>query len=496
MATQLDKIISLYDKNNKLYEVPWKLVFTNINMRYNILKYYEKYMRKYIIGNKEKKTITYIYNNNNTYNYPFRHLCKKEKVNLLNCKESNKYISEELYVCIIGDINYLYKNISYDFLNNMLKDKSILLRYINFRELLNESYSNDYSLFKFKIKQIYDNSDPIFKHIKNKDILFEYMHLCDDLTWDFIEKNLNKGWNWNDISYNKVITWDIINKYPNIPWNNYMISVNENISYDIVKNNPIFDWKYEKMIIYNPNITIEIIKENIKVWKVKYKHALLKNLNITWDIVKEIFDENDYRTNDIITNQIRYNLSCNKNMTFDIINENSNFPWCWNIISSRQLTWDIIDKYPNIKWQYDILSENISLTNILELVQKYDNKLWNYDILSANPNISLEEILNNPEYKWNYNNILLNPLITLKEIERNKNIIQREYWNYRNKNLLINNYMKNPYFSSDIYKKKMTKKMHNRIYNELIKVSCTPKRLHTLSCMDIEEYNFLQKMFD
>ena len=63
------------------------------------------------------------------------------------------------------------------------------------------------------------------------------------------------------ISRNINITWDIIQNNPNKPWNWLGISINPNITWDIIINNPWKRWKWHQISL-NPNITMEIIKNN------------------------------------------------------------------------------------------------------------------------------------------------------------------------------------------------------------------------------------------
>ncbi len=62
--------------------------------------------------------------------------------------------------------------------------------------------------------------------------------------WDLICDNLDKPWNWHDISYNPNITWDIIQNNPDKPWDWQGISENPNITPRIVKDNPDIPWNW------------------------------------------------------------------------------------------------------------------------------------------------------------------------------------------------------------------------------------------------------------
>ena len=79
------------------------------------------------------------------------------------------------------------------------------------------------------------------------------MSINPNITWDIIQANPKKSWDWYEISRHPNITWDIIindlNKpsylkfiYPSKPWDWDGISKNPSITWDIIQANPDRTW--------------------------------------------------------------------------------------------------------------------------------------------------------------------------------------------------------------------------------------------------------------
>ncbi len=71
-----------------------------------------------------------------------------------------------------------------------------------------------------------------------------WYYVSNNATWEFIQNNSSKRWNWQYISMNPNITWEIIQDNPDKPWNWDAISINPNIDFGIVQNNPDKPWNY------------------------------------------------------------------------------------------------------------------------------------------------------------------------------------------------------------------------------------------------------------
>ena len=55
-----------------------------------------------------------------------------------------------------------------------------------------------------------------------------------NVTWDIVQANPDKPWNWWGLSLNPSITWDIVQANPDKPWIWWGLSENPNITWDIV----------------------------------------------------------------------------------------------------------------------------------------------------------------------------------------------------------------------------------------------------------------------
>ena len=90
----------------------------------------------------------------------------------------------------------------------------------------------------------------------------------DDLTieWhseyiEYILDNLDRAWDFCELSENPNVTWEIVKANPQIPWNFSYLSRNANITWEIITENPNEDWDID-YLIENPNITWEIVRDN------------------------------------------------------------------------------------------------------------------------------------------------------------------------------------------------------------------------------------------
>jgi hypothetical protein len=87
-----------------------------------------------------------------------------------------------------------------------------------------------------------------------------YISSNTNLTWEFIQANLDKDW-WWELSDHPNITWEFIQQNPDKPWEWCWISKNSNITWEFIQANsdkPL-DW-YD--ISEHPNITWEFIQQN------------------------------------------------------------------------------------------------------------------------------------------------------------------------------------------------------------------------------------------
>jgi hypothetical protein len=75
--------------------------------------------------------------------------------------------------------------------------------------------------------------------------------------------------------------------------------------------------------------------------------------------------------------------------------------WNWNYISCNpNITMDIIEKYPNKPWNWNNISFNHNIT--IDNIEKYPEKPWNWNNISFNHNITIDNIEKYPDKRWDW----------------------------------------------------------------------------------------------
>ena len=67
------------------------------------------------------------------------------------------------------------------------------------------------------------------------------------VTMDFIEKYIDKPWNWRELSWNSNITSEFIEKHIDKPWSNIYVNVKNGIDLNFIEkhiDNPWWDFRY------------------------------------------------------------------------------------------------------------------------------------------------------------------------------------------------------------------------------------------------------------
>lgn len=275
-----------------------------------------------------------------------------------------------------------------------------------------------------------------------------------------------------------------VKKYPFKPWNWDYLTVNANISIDFILKtlkNKKFKWNI-KLILKNPNATLEIVEANFK--KVKWcmnklsrmitvdfhdRHpeleyvwglgGLSNNPNITPEFVKMYPDKDwDYGL---------YGLSRNPNMDLEFflqnklsdpsLNPNCSIEMVDHFkarlsypLLSKYINPEIVDHYITKKerknWNFNTLSINKKLNH--EFVEKYIHEDFDWTVinidfeswknipdiakiwkgLSSNPNITLEFIENHIDMQWDYSadGLSGNPIMRTWFIKK----YSRKHWAY------------------------------------------------------------------
>ena len=94
-------------------------------------------------------------------------------------------------------------------------------------------------------------------------------------------------------------------------------------------------------------------------------------------------------------------ISCNPNITWDLIYANPDKPWNWYKISSNpKITWDIINTNPDKPWDWVKISFNPNIT--WDIICANPDKPWEWFGISCNPNITWDIICANPDKPWEW----------------------------------------------------------------------------------------------
>lgn len=213
-----------------------------------------------------------------------------------------------------------------------------------------------------------------------------------NLTMYFIDQFYEENWNWNYISQHLFITREFIDKYE-YKLNFKYLSRNKHISLEFIDKFPYYNWKINGGLTHNPNLNMDYI---------------LQNKNYIW-----IFDL----------------ISENPNFLLEDIDRYPNFFWNWNKILkyNENITISFFKKYQKkfSKDYYHYLSNKKNIT--MDIIENNSYIPWNYgkNGISDNPNLTLKFLRYNffSHYNaFNKHSICSNPNFTIKNITNNINL--------------------------------------------------------------------------
>lgn len=195
-----------------------------------------------------------------------------------------------------------------------------------------------YNLHTININNVYP--DPYIGYVNIEDeesrssCALNYMG--DHVRIEDISNNINLSWNWNSISFRKDLTWSFIKKAidSNKDLNWYGISDSTAVTLDIIKANLKLLWSWW-FVAQNPNITLDLIWDNLSNGMHWYYDYICRNPNINIDDIKK------YSTHDMMIK----------------IHENDEWNYSCSSGSPNIKVKDIINN-PDIKWNYHTLSTN------------------------------------------------------------------------------------------------------------------------------------------
>ncbi len=139
--------------------------------------------------------------------------------------------------------------------------------------------------------------------------------------------------------------------------------------------------------------------------------------------------------------------------------------------------WDLFCDNLDKPWNWYWISQNPNIT--LDIILNNPDKPWDWPGISRNPNITCEIIQANPDKQWDWKYISYNFNITPLMIRDNLD----KPWDWY---ILSKNKMNQPYYSSYHHKKHLANQLASAIFEELIAVTCNPRR-HPANYMPICE---------
>ena len=318
--------------------------------------------------------------------------------------------------------------------------------------------------------------------------LEKLLELYPDKPWDWValSKNPNISWEFINSTYSSLLHDEIAEykdsalfrfldyqckdeykifrekihfKYSRyFPWNWDHVAANPNITWEIVVNNILKEKKkyldvdiFFSNLSHNQNITWDIVLKNNHRYRPWSWVSLSCNPNITWDIVQnnphpcQMAGSKKHLCDIYCGHWDYWNLTTNPNITPDIIFANPDINWnrdcidhnptiTWDFIfndftesgisfddmsSKPCVTWNIVLAYPELDWCWVGLSKNPNIT--WNIVQTNPLCDWNWTALSSNPNITWEIVQANPHCGWNWSNLSANSNITPEIIHANHN---------------------------------------------------------------------------
>lgn len=174
----------------------------------------------------------------------------------------------------------------------------------------------------------------------------------------FVEDNIDKNWDWNSLIMNPNLETKFIDKHKerfntcekHIYW--FLLSAKKNIEWEYVQKHILKPWDWSQL---TKNIHIDIILSNIHrgFWQLC---MLSENITLQEKHIPEL-----------IFMDIKINwssVSINKNITWEYIANNTQYPWDWDMVSKKSnVTFDIIQNNLELGLSYAhyLRNENITL---------------------------------------------------------------------------------------------------------------------------------------
>jgi hypothetical protein len=158
-----------------------------------------------------------------------------------------------------------------------------------------------------------------------------------------------------------------------------------------------------------------------------YNTILINNPAITFDIIKILLQQQD---DSCKAKRIIKNYSCNPTLKLDDVFQNSNLNWDYSKICARDdFTIEHIKKIPSKKIYKIIHNKNIPIEEFFKILKKSLNmKKRDFVVLKKRKDLTLTQILSNPiakfrlhsQYEWDWTYISRYSKITINDLKNKK----------------------------------------------------------------------------
>lgn len=305
---------------------------------------------------------------------------------------------------------------------------------------------------------------------KAKPLIWDSLSKSKFIRIEFIIKNIDLPWKWNSIcGYNYSITPEIVDVNPTLPWNYDCLSGNVNFPVDVkfIRKNINRFWNWRNLTRH-PNITLKDIYDNMDLpW---YLKSVFHNPNIDFTLLHKITPNIDWEK-----------LSRNKAITVDIIKANPYLPWSESgLMTNPNINQEIFEMFPNMKWNWVVMSSRVNIDfvikNNIDMFSMYFlstsqyikmNDIMTYELewdsiaLCRNPNITIDfirdylikkglniswdyvsintainhdDIIDNLDLPWVWNSVINNSSVDIikiiSKVKNNIDIMSNIFWNH------------------------------------------------------------------
>lgn len=277
----------------------------------------------------------------------------------------------------------------------------------------------------FWIKEIGSDSDSEYDSDSDSGCTYKpkysvtWLLLNPNLSIDDIKKISDKTKVPLNLSTSLHITLNDVVRDISYKWDMYELSKNPNITIDDIKNTSVFNWNYIG-ILQNPNLDYKFYKDVVydKLKKHHYKDCNTKGYYSCFcfrSSIQKIPENNNLCPEKIIESY--KNIKKFQLKSIEIR----------QIANNPKLTLDLIDKNINLfRDKMFFLSLNPNIT--IAFLRKHIDKFWQWDRLVLNPNIKIQEIIDNPDLGWGPNaNWWDNPNVLMSDLMKH-NITDSQKW--------------------------------------------------------------------